>query len=258
MTKHWGMTADAVDSAPAAIELLRKGRRYDLCLSDYQMHPVDGIAFALDLRNWEQAHDLPHMPFVILSSAMRRDAGAEAGISAILSKPVKQSQLFDTLLALLAGKDRKVRGEDHRRGEFIDLNHQHPLHLLLAEDNPINQKLALRILARLGYRADVANDGNEVLQALGRQRYDVVLMDVHMPEMDGLEASRRIRRTMPQELQPYIIAMTANAMEGARDECLSAGMNDYVSKPIRVNDLISALRKAPADKNREARGGERA
>jgi signal transduction histidine kinase/DNA-binding response OmpR family regulator len=256
MTKRWGMMADAVESAPAAIELLRQGRRYDLCLSDYQMHPVDGISFAIDLRHWEETHELPHMPFVILSSAMRRDADVSAGINAILSKPVKQSQLFDTLLSLLAGKDRKLRGAETRRGEFINLSHEHPLHILLAEDNPVNQKLALHILARLGFRADVANNGAEALQALERQRYDVVLMDVHMPEMDGLEASRRIRSNIPEETQPYIIAMTANAMEGARDECLNAGMNDYVSKPIRVNELITALRKAPLDKNREARSEE--
>jgi len=245
MTKHWGMSADAVESAPAAIALLRTGQRYDLCLSDYQMHPVDGISFGQDLRAWEKTHDLPHMPFVILSSALRRETGQEAGIDAILSKPVKQSQLFDTLLALLAGKDRKLRGQEPRRGEFINLSEEHALHILLAEDNPVNQKLALRLLARLGYRADVAGDGREVLQALGRQRYDVVLMDVHMPEMDGLEASRQIRSSLPEELQPYIIAMTANAMQGARDECLEAGMNDYVSKPIRVNELIAALRRAP-------------
>jgi len=245
MTKNWGIEANAVDSVPEAMALLRSGQHYDLCLSDYQMHPVDGISFSQDLRVWEKAHDRPHMPFVILSSALRREAGIEAGIDAILSKPVKQSQLFDTLLSLLAGKDRKLRGQEPRRGEFINLSDEHALHILLAEDNPVNQKLALRMLARLGYRADVAADGREVLQALGRQRYDVVLMDVHMPEMDGLEASRKVRSTMPEELQPYIIAMTANAMQGARDECLEAGMNDYLSKPIRVNELIAALRRAP-------------
>jgi CheY-like chemotaxis protein/HPt (histidine-containing phosphotransfer) domain-containing protein len=116
-----------------------------------------------------------------------------------------------------------------------------PLRLLLAEDNVVNQKVALRTLARLGYRADVAANGIEVLAALARQPYDVVLMDVQMPELDGIETSRRIRRQSAPELRPRIIAMTANAMQGDRELCLSAGMDDYISKPVRVEDLIEAL-----------------
>jgi CheY-like chemotaxis protein len=114
-----------------------------------------------------------------------------------------------------------------------------PLRILLAEDNAVNQKLALRLLERMGYRADLAASGLEVLEALQRQRYDVVLMDVQMPEMDGLEATRRIRRDMGK--QPQIIAMTANAMKEDREICLAAGMDDYISKPIRVEELVAAL-----------------
>jgi CheY-like chemotaxis protein len=118
-----------------------------------------------------------------------------------------------------------------------------PLRILLAEDNATNQKLALRLLQRLGYRADVAGNGLEALGALQRQVYDVVLMDVQMPELDGLEASRRIRREIPEAAQPYIIAMTANAMQGDREACLAAGMDEYVSKPIRIEALVDALSK---------------
>jgi CheY-like chemotaxis protein len=118
---------------------------------------------------------------------------------------------------------------------------QWPLRILLAEDNPTNQKLATIILGRLGYTADLAANGLEVLQALGRQSYDVVLMDMQMPEMDGLEATRHIRWELPAARQPHIIAMTANAMRGDREACLAAGMNDYVSKPIRVEELVAAL-----------------
>ena len=120
---------------------------------------------------------------------------------------------------------------------------QLPLRILLAEDNATNQKLALRLLQRLGYRADVAANGLEVLGALQRQAYDVVLMDVQMPELDGLAATRRIRLELPDEAQPYIIAMTANAMQGDREICLAAGMDEYVSKPIRIEALVNALSK---------------
>jgi CheY-like chemotaxis protein len=122
-----------------------------------------------------------------------------------------------------------------------------PLRILLAEDNAVNQKLALRLLERMGYRADVAANGLETIEALQRQPYDVVLMDVQMPEMDGLEATRRIRQLSPEELgvggQPRIIAMTASVMQEDRDACQTAGMDDYVSKPVRVDELVRALNK---------------
>ena len=123
------------------------------------------------------------------------------------------------------------------------LANQYPLRILLAEDNVVNQKLALRLLEQMGYRADMASNGIEAVESLERQMYDVILMDVQMPEMDGLEATRHIRK-LTNTPQPHIIAMTANAMEGDRELCLSAGMDDYISKPIRVDELIEALLKA--------------
>jgi CheY-like chemotaxis protein len=125
------------------------------------------------------------------------------------------------------------------------MGERHPLRVLLAEDHIVNQKVALKILKQMGYRADVANNGLEVLEALNRQAYDVVLMDVQMPEMDGLEATRRIRADMPRAKQPRIIAMTANAMEGDREKCLAAGMDHYLCKPIRISELKDALVNVP-------------
>ncbi|HBB31066.1 MAG TPA: hybrid sensor histidine kinase/response regulator [Cyanobacteria bacterium UBA8803] len=122
------------------------------------------------------------------------------------------------------------------------LAQQLPLRILLAEDNVVNQKVTLHLLKRLGYQADVAHNGQEVLVALRQQSYDVVLMDVQMPEMDGLEASRHICQEWPEPNRPCIIAITANAMEGDREKCLAAGMNDYISKPIRVEAVVEALR----------------
>jgi CheY-like chemotaxis protein len=120
---------------------------------------------------------------------------------------------------------------------------EHPLRILLAEDNQVNQKLAKRILEQMGYRTDIASNGVEAVESIERQSYDVILMDVQMPEMDGLDATRSIRN-LSTVTQPHIIAMTANAMEGDREMCLAAGMNDYISKPIRVNELVEALLRA--------------
>jgi CheY-like chemotaxis protein len=117
----------------------------------------------------------------------------------------------------------------------------HPLRILVAEDNVVNQKLAIRMLQKLGYRADLASNGIEAVQSVERQTYDVVLMDVQMPEMDGLEATRALTRRMPPARRPRIVAMTANAMEGDREMCIAAGMDDYISKPIRPDKLAEAL-----------------
>jgi CheY-like chemotaxis protein len=122
---------------------------------------------------------------------------------------------------------------------------RHPLRILLAEDNAINQKVALRILERLGYRADVAANGLEVIQAVKRQRYDVILMDVQMPEMDGLEATRQICSELPKEERPRIVGMTAHALAGDRESCQAAGMQDYISKPVRIGDVARALCDTP-------------
>ena len=120
---------------------------------------------------------------------------------------------------------------------------EHPLRILVAEDNAVNQKLALRLLEKMGYRADVAGNGLEAIEALERQHYDVILMDVQMPEMDGLEASREIAARWSPDQRPAIIAMTANVMEGDRETALEAGMDDYVAKPIRVEELVGALKR---------------
>ena len=127
---------------------------------------------------------------------------------------------------------------------------RHPLRILLAEDNVVNQKLALRILQQMGYRADLASNGIEAVESVGRQAYDVVLMDVQMPELDGLEATRRIVATWPEGRRPRIVAMTANAMQGDREMCIAAGMDDYLTKPIRVDRLVEALSHVPARTDR--------
>ena len=162
--------------------------------------------------------------------------------SAYLTKPLKPSALYDALAGIFARNLIAPKPESVRAAMDVEMAKRHPLRILLAEDNAVNQKLALRVLEQMGYRADVASNGIEAVESIERQIYDVILMDVQMPEMDGLDATRNIRK-LAQVTQPHIIAMTANAMEGDREMCIAAGMNDYVSKPIRVNELIEALLK---------------
>jgi CheY-like chemotaxis protein len=183
---------------------------------------------------------------LLLSSSPSPVGEPRAGrFAACLTKPVKAAQLYaacvEALCPAAAERPAPALVADDTAVDAT-LGQRHPLRILLAEDNVVNQKLALIVLERLGYRADAVVDGLEVLAALARQRYDVVLMDVQMPELDGLEATRRIRAEFARADQPRIIAVTANAMQGDREMCLAAGMDDYLSKPFRPGELVTALR----------------
>src|SRR5262249_22275911 len=193
-----------------------------------RMPEMDGVALGREIRRYRDAHQLP----LVMATSLRgrEDADDAVDWAAFLTKPVKQSQMFDTLAAIFAGES----GEASRSEPSAELDpamaQRRPLRILLAEDNNVNQKLALRLLGQMGYRADVAGNGLEAIHSLERQEYDVVLMDVQMPEMDGLEASRRICQRWGRDRRPRIVAMTANAIHGDRETCLNAGMDDYVSK----------------------------
>lgn len=183
------------------------------------------------------------MPVVILSSIGLRDRES-AGVAAWLAKPVKPSALHDALATVLLGVP-DIRESVAPTGKAgIPLGERHPLRILLAEDNAVNQRLALRLLSQMAYEAEVAEDGVQAIAALERDEFDVVLMDVQMPELDGLSATRKIRAQWP-ERPLWIVAMTANAMAGDREACLAAGMNDYIAKPIRPAELAAALQAAP-------------
>jgi CheY-like chemotaxis protein len=179
-----------------------------------------------------------------LTSLGRREVGAEdLEFAAYLTKPLKPSALYDAVADLFARNGISTKSETAKPGIDAELGKRHPLRVLLVEDNAVNQKLALRVLEQMSYRADIASNGIEAVESIQRQTYDVILMDIQMPEMDGLEATRAIRK-LTDVTQPHIIAMTANALEGDREMCLAAGMNDYISKPIRVNELVAALLQA--------------
>ena len=217
------MVVQDTEFPQAALQML-KLQRYDLAILDMHMPGIDGATLAQQIR--ESGHALP---LVLFSSLGRKEAG-DGIFAATLAKPLRQSQLFDTLVALLAHEDApKVAPAVAKPRLDAQMAATHPLRILLAEDNVVNQKLALRLLQQMGYRADVASNGIEAIECCARQPYDVVLMDVQMPEMDGLEASRRIVARWPDGGRPRIVAMTANAMQGDREECLAAGMDDYVT-----------------------------
>ncbi|RME99525.1 MAG: response regulator [Chloroflexi bacterium] len=241
-TANWGMQPQAVESGFAALELFNRGVQFDIAILDYQMPEMDGLALAANIQKRVNADKLP---LILLTSMGKPDEEAGGQIfAAQLSKPIKPAQLFSVLVNVLTGQPAAPeflapRGQQQAEAAEPDKS----LRILLAEDNVVNQKVALRMLERMGYRADVAGNGLEVLDALMRQPYDVVLMDVQMPEMDGLEATKIIRQQWPNARQPQIVAMTANAMKGDREKCLAAGMNDYVSKPVRVVELQQALQK---------------
>jgi GAF domain-containing protein/DNA-binding response OmpR family regulator len=238
----WGMVARDTGSPAEALGWLEAGERFDLAIVDMHMPEMDGLELAKRIRAQQAG-----LPLVLASSLGRREVGDEGLFNAHLTKPVRQSQLFDALISLLPDEAPKKPTRTAAPTPKIDgeLAARHPLRILLAEDNVVNQKLALRILQQMGYRADLASNGFEAVESVERQDYDVVLMDVQMPEMDGLEASRRITTAHPAGERPRIVAMTANAMAGDREMCIAAGMDDYITKPIRVDQLVDALMQVP-------------
>jgi PAS domain S-box-containing protein len=243
-TQAWGMLSHSTASPAEALEWLRRGDPFDVAFLDLQMPDMDGAALAAEIR---RLRDASALPLVMVSSLGKREAQAEEGDwAAFLLKPIKASQLYNTLVGVFGTEAgaAPVPQPPGRPPFEADMGQRHPLRILVAEDNLVNQKLALRLLERMGYRADVAANGLEVLQSLRRQPYDVILMDVQMPEMDGLEASRAICDEWPSEQRPRLIAMTANVMAEDRQECLAAGMDDFVAKPIRVDELVAALRRS--------------
>ncbi|MFC2029393.1 response regulator [Chloroflexota bacterium] len=242
-TERWGMVPRATSSPVEALTWLRQGELLDVGILDMRMPEMDGLALATEIRDLRDTNELP---LVMLTSLGRREQGAEdIGFTAFLTKPVKASKLYDVLLDSLAGGELLSRADDGVPKSQFDpqMGQRHPLRILLAEDNAVNQKLALRLLDRMGYRADLAANGVEALDAVRRQPYDVVLMDMQMPEMDGLEATRAICSEWPSEERPRIVAMTANVMQEDRDAAVDAGMDDYLAKPIRVEELINAMNK---------------
>jgi CheY-like chemotaxis protein/HPt (histidine-containing phosphotransfer) domain-containing protein len=238
----WGVGVVAA-GPDDALTLVRNGASLDSVLVDAAINDGGGIELSRQLRDLARER---RIPILLLSNPahleLRSTAEANEGIVRLF-KPVRQSQLFDALMNAMVGEVASARLTQALSTPPI-ATPTHPLSILLAEDNVVNQKVALLMLQGLGYRADVAANGLEAVEALRRQRYDVVLMDVQMPEMDGLDATRLIRSDLADDRQPWIVAMTASAVEGFGEICLDAGMDDFITKPVRREGLAEALRKA--------------
>jgi CheY-like chemotaxis protein len=247
----WGMRPTAVPGGQEALALLDAGERFDACISDMMMPGMDGVAFARAARQRLGANA---MPMVLLSSHGKQDLGEDAGLfQAHLTKPAKPLRIL-AALGGLSGSEAPMgteAGPPARPGDSGPGSRPerdtHPERVLLAEDNRVNQTVALHMLMRLGYRTDAVANGLEVLRAFELVPYDIVLMDMHMPEMDGVEAARQLRARGAASAggrRPWIIALTASTAEADRGLCLAAGMDDFVGKPVSFNDLAEAMARA--------------
>jgi CheY-like chemotaxis protein/HPt (histidine-containing phosphotransfer) domain-containing protein len=246
-TAKWGMISRSVENSHEALDLLRGGETFDFGILDLKMPGMDGVALASEI------HKLPvgaMMPLVLLAPmGQHSETPNETHLvfGHTVAKPVKLAQLCDVLLRALLSPKAAARPAappkpDQRLAERM------PMRILLCDDNAINQKVATRILQQLGYQPGLATNGREALDALDRQPYDFILMDVMMPEMDGLEATRVIRERQKSGAPNYssrivIVALTAHAMQGDREKCLAAGMDDYLAKPIRPADVRQVLER---------------
>lgn len=237
----WGMEPLCAINGEEALELLDK-EKIELAILDFQMPNMDGIMLAEEIRKRPFYQNLPLFMLTSIGNDTVRAQAERLNFVSYMHKPIKPSMVFNALLTHFGstGSNTKKRRQDQ---EQIDqtIGLRHPLKILLAEDNIINQKVALRTLERLSYIADLASNGLEVIEALKRQPYDVILMDVHMPEMDGLEATRLVRQMLPTEAQPTIVAMTAGVMAQDREACKAAGMDHFIGKPFKVNELADLL-----------------
>ena len=237
---QWGMDVVEADSGAHALQLLPEMNNCALILLDMHMPEMDGVELAQQIKS-----ALPSAPPMVMLSSVgdTRPENEAAQLAAYLTKPIKPKLLQSTIVGVLAQEQGQGAGQFAGEDGSEDVRVE-SLRILLAEDNLVNQKVARRILAKLGYEVDVVATGQAALDAVRRRDYDVILMDVQMPEMDGVEATRIIRAEIAAPSRPYIIALTANAMVGDRERYLRAGMDDYVSKPVRLDTLSAALRKA--------------
>jgi signal transduction histidine kinase/CheY-like chemotaxis protein len=237
--EHWNLSPTLAASGVEALNTLAADNKYDLILTDMQMPYMDGIRLSTAIRE-----KYPRIPIILLSSVgdeYKKDT--KQLFSAIMTKPIKQQAMYHHILSGLEQRTwSPVNGSAVPNRLPVQLAAELPMQILIAEDNVINQQVILYILQKLGYTPTIVTNGREAVDTAVGNEFDIILMDLQMPEMDGLEATRLIRRTDTAR-QPVIIALTANAMEGDEEECLQAGMNDYLGKPVKLEEVIHKLRK---------------
>jgi len=236
---NWGMKPTTISSPLDALKLLESGEIFELGILDMQMPIMDGIQLGCKIKTLPNGKDLP----LIMLSSLGKIFTAPADIfAAEISKPIRFSELFELVKTAIAEKKKKPE-KDYEVTIDRSLSEKLPLQILLAEDNLINQKLIIQLLNKMGYQPDTAMNGAEAIMMVGKKRYDILFMDIQMPVMDGLEATRTIVSNWPKNNRPPIIAMTANVMDGDKEKCMEAGMVDYLSKPIKFHEVEEALMK---------------
>jgi CheY-like chemotaxis protein len=243
-TQRWGMIPQVFERPAEVLSWLQGGPIVDVAILDFQMPVVDGCRLAREIHSFDKYKELP---LILLGSSLPSKG---MGISSIdefavrLMKPIKQADLFNALTTAL-GKIKTV-AKSLRQNKIFDpsMAARLPLNILIAEDNIVNQEVAMGVLLQFGYQTDLVVSGKEAVEAVERQKYDLLFMDVQMPNMDGLEATRLICSRMSPSERPYIVATTAHAMKEDRELCLSAGMDDYLSKPIRPEEIKAAIERA--------------
>ncbi len=243
VVRRWGLECQVAGSPAAALEILRMGASFDAAIFDYHMPGMDGVQLARETRRVAGCEALPLILFS--SSDPAHETAGGAGLFAVrITKPLRQSMLFEALIEALVGGRRVQSVKPHNAASTQEQRlRRSQVRLLVAEDNSINLRLIMLMLQKSGYRADVAANGVEVLQALQRQHYDIILMDVQMPEMDGMEATRRIRAAH-NVAQPYIVAVTANVLDDNRRQYLDTGMDAFLAKPYMPDELDAVLLQA--------------
>ncbi len=244
--KDWGLLARAASSGLEALTWLDQAEPFDAAILDMNMPGMDGYALASEIRRRRSARQLPLIALNTLESDNDSPVGLD--IAKFLTKPAKPAVFYTTLQQLFQTPRLFAPASPILAAPAL-LAELHPFRILVAEDIPINQRVALLLLERLGYRAEVAANGLEVLAAVARQPYDIIFLDVQMPELDGLDCARRLCADYPAGKRPWMIAMTGNALEGDRETCLAAGMDDYISKPISGQSLAKSLTLAATRKH---------
>lgn len=238
-TQSWGLIPKAASSGEEALEWLKNNEPFDFAIVDMQMPDMDGLLLGKEIR---KIYNKSKLPMIMLTSLGQPDEDVETFnnlFSYYLSKPIKQSHLLDIIMNLYEDEILQKTNEMKESAEQQQTNN--PIRILVAEDNFLNQKLAVKILGQLGYKADVAGNGYEVIEALNRQHYDIVFMDIQMPEMDGLRTTKYILKHWKNFRRPKVIAMTANAMTGDKEKFISEGMDDYISKPIVFEEIKNIM-----------------
>ena len=236
--EQWGSHVRCASSAEEGWSWIERGDPIELVLTDFKMEGMNGLELVNKIRESESVKELP----VILMTSMGVVPNSDnSGNTKCLVKPVRAQTLYDEVQHILLGSVKRA-SESPRESDDGKTSENYPLKILLAEDNVVNQKVANLILKRMGYRPDTVANGLEVLEALRQRDYDVILLDVQMPEMDGLSVAREVCRIYDKSSRPRMIAMTANALQGDRERCIDAGMDDYLSKPVRKEEILQRLK----------------